>query len=144
MVTWTCPRQRSAAGVADVATGAPTTQQLDPAERGVLDIRTAAIEHLVEHIADGVAGTVRFSSTLDRLRGRGCPHADASVRGSSVWISLDIAVQWPSPVESIASDVRAQVMTEATRMSGSDVRRVDVTVQVLSADQVGPPRRRVQ
>ncbi|MEO8748816.1 MAG: Asp23/Gls24 family envelope stress response protein [Allobranchiibius sp.] len=116
----------------------------DPAARGVLDIRTAAIEHLVEIIADEVPGTVRFANTLDKLRSRGYPNAQASVRGSTTWISLDIAVQWPSPVESIAAHVRSQVLTEATRLSGSEVRRVDVTVHVLSADQVGPPRRRVQ
>ncbi len=121
-----------------------TDERVDPGGRGVLDIRTAAIEHLVEHIANGVDGTVRFASTLDKLRGRGCPHAQASVRGSTTWISLDIAVLWPSPVESIASDVREQVLAEATRMSGSEVRRVDVTVRVLSADQAGPQRRRVQ
>lgn len=135
--------------VADVATeegtaAAAGTDVVDPGERGVLDIKTAAIERLVEHIANGVGGTVRFASTLDKIRGRGCPHASASVRGSSTWISLDIAVQWPSPVESIATQVREQVLAEATRMSGSHVRRVDVTVHVLSADQAGPQRRRVQ
>ncbi|MBO1755019.1 hypothetical protein [Allobranchiibius sp. CTAmp26] len=119
-------------------------QASEPSTRGILDVRSAAIEHLAEHIAADVAGTVNYRSNMDKLRGRGYPHAEVSIRGASSWITLDIAVAWPGVVEDIASTARDQVRTETTRLSGSDVRRVDVTVHVLTADQVGAPERRVR
>lgn len=116
----------------------------DPATRGTLDVRTAALEHLAEHVAAEVSGTVEYRSNMDKLRGRGYPHADVSIRGASSWITLDIAVAWPAAVEEVAATAREQVRTETARLSGSDVRRVDVTVHVMSADQVDTPQRRVQ
>lgn len=112
--------------------------------RGTLDVRTVAVEHLVEHIAAQVPGSVGSRSGLDRLRGRGYPRAQASVRGSSSWIRLEIAVVWPSSIEQIATVTRERVRSEAARMTGSDVRRVDVTVHVLTADQADTHPRRVQ
>lgn len=125
---------------------APTTSEPahEASTRGTLDVRSAAIEHLAEHIAADVVGTVSYRSNIDKLRGRGYPHAAVSIRGASSWIALDIAVAWPGVVEDIASTTRDQVRTETSRLSGSDVRRVDVTVHVLTADQVGAPERRVR
>ena len=116
----------------------------DAATRGTLDVRIAAIEHLAEHVATEVDGTVAYRSGLDKLRGRGYPRAQVSARGPASWISLDIAVAWPSAVEQVAAAARDHVRTETARLSGSDVRRVDVTVHVISADQVSAPRKRVQ
>ena len=151
MVSWTCPHW-SVASVTN--TTAPTDQDgaaadtsdagSDPATRGTLDVRIAAIEHLAEHVARDVDGTVAYRSGLDKLRGRGYPHAQVSARGPASWITLDIAVAWPSAVEQVAAAARDHVRTETARLSGSDVRRVDVTVHVISADQVDSPQRRVQ
>lgn len=85
---------------------------------------------------------MRFRSGLDKLRGRGYPHAQVAVRGSSSWITLEIAVVWPAPVEQIAGVARERVRSETARLTGSDVRRVDV--DVLSAGQVDTHPRRVQ
>ena len=117
---------------------------IDPAARGILDVRSTAIEHLAELVAGDVAGTVKYSSGLAKLRGRGYPHAAVSIRGASSWITLDIAVVWPGNIEDVATATREQVRTETTRLSGSDVRRVDVTVHLLTADQVDTSERRVR
>lgn len=127
--------------------GAGTPQKTpddDAAARGTLDVRAEAIEHLAELVAADVAGTVRYRSTMDKVRGRGYPHAEVSIRGASSWLTLDIAVAWPAAVEEIAQAARDHVRTETTRLSGSDVRRVDVTVHLLGADQGDAPRRRVR
>ncbi|KYH45402.1 hypothetical protein [Branchiibius sp. NY16-3462-2] len=129
--------------MADVHSGGvPDTQ--DAAERGTLDVRAAAIEHLAEHIAQGVPGTVTHRSGLDKLRGRGFPNAQVTIRGAASWITLEIAVAWPGPVEKIAAHVRDQVRADTSRLSGSQVRRVDVTVHVLTADQFETTERRVR
>lgn len=116
----------------------------DPDTRGTLDVRIAAIEHLAQHIAGEVDGTVPYRSGIDKLRGRGLPHAQVTAQGPSSWITLDIAVAWPSAVEHVAAAARERVRTETSRLSGSDVRRVDVTVHVISADQDNAPQKRVQ
>lgn len=128
---------------ADASQGA-SGQAEDPAARGTLDVRAAAIEHLAEHIAADVAGTVNYRSNMDKLRGRGYPHAEVTIRGAVSWLTLEIAVPWPAAVEEIAQTTRGQVRSETTRLSGSDVRRVDVTVHLLTTDQADSPRRRVQ
>lgn len=115
----------------------------DAAHRGTLDIRTTAMEHLVQHVASEVPGTMRYRSGLDRLRGRGYPHAEVDVRGSAIWVRLEVAVRWPTPVEDIAVQARERVRSETMRLSGSEVRRVDVSVHMLCADQVDTTQRRV-
>lgn len=116
----------------------------DVEQRGTLDIRTSALEHLVEHAVSEVPGTVRYRSGLDKLRGRGYPHADVDVRGSTTCIRLEIAIVWPTAVEDIATRARDRAREQTARLSGTDVRRVDVTVHVLSPDQVDTTGRRVQ
>lgn len=118
-------------------------EQQDPAQRGTLDVRTVAIQHIVEQVASRVPGTVAHSAGLGKLLGKGYPSADVDVRGSSTWIRLQVAVVWPTAVEEIAVRARDQVREQTARLSGSDVRRVDVTVHVVPADQVDATSRRV-
>ncbi len=115
----------------------------DPGQRGTLDVRTVAIQHIAEQVASQVPGTVAHSAGLGKLLGKGYPSADVDVRGSTTWIRLDVAVVWPTAVEQIAVRARDQVREQTARLSGSDVRRVDVTVHVVSADQVDGTGRRV-
>lgn len=118
-------------------------KQQDPADRGTLDVRTIAIEHIVERAASQVPGTIAHNAGLGKLLGKGYPSADVDVRGSSAWIRLQVAVVWPTPIEQIAVRARDQVREQTVRLSGVDVRRVDVTVHVVAADQVDATSRRV-
>lgn len=154
-VTWTPPNSSAANVSKTAAAGAEAEgqqktesqqkqeQQQDPGQRGTLDVRTVAIGHIVEQVASQVPGTVAHSAGLSKLLGKGYPSADVDVRGTSIWIRLQVAVVWPTALEGIAVRARDQVREQTARMSGSDVRRVDVTVHVVAADQVDDASRRV-
>lgn len=122
------------------AASAPT----EAAERGTLDVRIKALQHIVERIALGVHGSVAHETVLGRLRGNGTPNATVTMEGRSARVHIDVAVTWPCRVAEIAQDVRDTVLREATRLSGVDVRTVDVTVQTLTREDANQPERRVQ
>ncbi|MDQ2851377.1 MAG: Asp23/Gls24 family envelope stress response protein [Actinomycetota bacterium] len=133
----------SKAAVAGAEAESQPKHQQDPAQRGTLDVRTVAIQHIVERAASQVPGTVAHSAGLGKLLGKGYPSADIDVRGASTWIRLQIAVVWPTALEEVAARARDQVREHTTRLSGTDVRRVDVTVHVVAADQANDTTRRV-
>lgn len=123
-----------------------TDEATDPqgaGQRGTLDVRTVAIQHIAEHVASQVPGTVRHTAGLGKLLGKGYPSADVDVRGSCTWIRLQVAVLWPTAIEDIAVWVRDRVHEQTARLCGSEVRRVDVTVHVVGAGQVQDTSRRV-
>lgn len=146
-MTWTPPSSPAAdvskPAATDAATNSGARGGHDPQQRGTLDVRTVAIGHIAEHVASQVPGTVAHSTGLGKLLGKKYPSVDVDVRGSSTWIRLEIAVVWPTAVENIAARARDKVRSETARLSGSDVRRVDVTVHVLAPDQVDDTGRRV-
>ncbi|GAB3110041.1 hypothetical protein GCM10027055_08830 [Janibacter alkaliphilus] len=102
--------------------------------RGTLDVRVAAIRRIAERASLDVAGTVRRSSTLGRLRGTAAPHADVRVSDRTARIELRVACAWPAPVSSIATEVRDTVLRETSRLSGVPVTTVDVTAVAVSPD----------
>ncbi|WP_265442490.1 hypothetical protein [Flexivirga meconopsidis] len=116
------------------AAPADTAELGDPATRGRLEVRTGALQHLVEHAAATVPGTVTQRSGLDRLRGRGYPHADITVKGSTSWVTLHVAAVWPCAVEQIMTTTRDRVQAKATELSGTTVAEVDVVMHLVSAD----------
>ncbi|MDO9380759.1 MAG: Asp23/Gls24 family envelope stress response protein [Nocardioidaceae bacterium] len=115
-----------------------------PEERGSLDVRSKAVTHIAERAADEVEGTVRNASTLQKATGRGYPRASVRLDRNRAWIDLDVAVTWPAPAARIAQQVRDGVAARTTTLSGLDVRRVDVTVHVITQTEDDTPRRRVQ
>lgn len=116
--------------------------QRPEAERGALDVHDRAVARIAEHAAILVPGTVRHSSTIDRIRGRSYPHADVVVEGSRAWVDLDVAATWPCRVAELLESVRRSVLAEARRLSGLDVVRVDVRLHLADPSQVDEPARR--
>lgn len=110
------------------------------AERGTLEVRTRALQHLAEHAATQVRGTVAHTSRIGAL-GRGYPRADVSVESSRAWITVDVAATWPCRVTALAAEVRGSVRSETIRTTGTDVCTVDVTVHVVDADDDQQSRR---
>jgi uncharacterized alkaline shock family protein YloU len=100
-------------------------------ERGTLDVHARALEHIAERAAEQVPDTVRQSSALDRIRRKGYPHASVTVQRSRAWIELDVAATWPCRVTELATQVRDRVLAEAARLSGIDVRSVDVNLHIV-------------
>ena len=120
--------------------------QHTPAEdRGTLEVSVRAIERIVTHAADGVPGTVRHESVLQRLRRSSYPRADVTVRGARAWIDLDVAAVWPCRAERLADNVRRQVLAEAGELASVQIERLDVTLHVVApGDLAGAEERRVR
>jgi len=114
-------------------------------ERGTLEVRASALEHIAQRAAEQITGTVAQSSAMDRLRGKGYPHASVTVQRSRAWVKLDVAASWPCPVTELATRVRDHVLAETTRLSGLDVRSVDVNIHIATHhDERSSSRSRVR
>lgn len=112
------------------------------AERGTLEVRTRALQHIVERTVLGAEGAVTHRRALGKLRGGDSPQAAITMEGRHARVSVDVAAVWPCRVSDIAERVRETVMQEAPRLSGVDVRTVDVTVHVLRPGDVDEHQRR--
>lgn len=87
-------------------------------------------------------GSVTNTPTLGRLRGRGSqPHADVRIRGSRAWVDLSIAATWPCRATELVESVRQTVLEQAGRLSGLDIARVDVHLQLVETDGTAETRR---
>lgn len=111
----------------------------DPDDRGTLDIRTKALERLVIGAALQVPGSVSRPAGLQQgglqqLAARSLPSATVTFRGTTAVADLHVAATWPCRAEQLAADVREAARVEASRLSGADLGRVDVTLHVVAAD----------
>lgn len=106
-----------------------------PEERGTLDVRSRAVEHIVAQASLQVPGCVARPAGLQQLGTRSLPSASVTFRGSIAIADLHAAATWPCNAEELASTIRASVREEASRLSGTDLERVDVTLHVVPADE---------
>ncbi|MFE6509195.1 Asp23/Gls24 family envelope stress response protein [Nocardioides sp. NPDC057764] len=114
----------------------------DPAEdRGTLDVRNKALQRIIEHAALKVPGTVAHRSALGRVTGSAFPKADITAEGRAVRVKLDVAMAWPGSVSRIATAARDAVRQEAFRLSGIEIRSVDVTVHAVDPSTEDTGRR---
>ena len=105
-----------------------------PDERGTLDVRTKALQHIVERIVLDTPGTVARTGTLGRIVGATSPRVAITMQGQRARVTVDVAAHWPCQVTRIAAVVRDRVRDEATQLSGVNIRSVDVTVHLVGAD----------
>ncbi len=116
-----------------------------PEARGTLDVRVKALERVVEEVVRQTPGTVSHTSTLRRIVGGATPSASTTVHAGAARIEVRVSCAWPCDVTAIAADVRDRVLLEAPRMTGVEVRTVDVVVEVVSPDDLDDlATRRVQ
>jgi uncharacterized alkaline shock family protein YloU len=141
-----------------LGTGSPPLNEAAPSgelspgadERGILDVRVRAIQHIAEKSALNVKGSVAHNSLLDKISGGGTPSAHVTMVGHSARIRLTIATVWPSPVAKIGRQVQDAVRRDTARLAGVDIRTVDVHIRVLTPTQAsgsnnaGSAVRRVQ
>lgn len=121
------------------------TEPADPGEdRGTLDVRNKALQRIVERVALQLPGTVAQSSTLGRIAGTALPKADITAEGRAVRVKLDIAMIWPGNVSRVATAARDAVRQEGFRLSGIQIRSVDVTVHAVDPADVEDTGRRVE
>ena len=118
---------------------AATIEAVPPEERGTLEVRSQALQHLVETVVRRTPGTAAHKAGLGRIGlgqvGLGSSYPQASVRlqGGRARITVDVACVWPCRVTEIATRVRDEVLAQGTRLSGVEIRDVDVTAHLVPA-----------
>lgn len=113
----------------------------DAGDRGRLSIAPAVVRRIAERAVDTTPGTARTARTLAGV-GVGAQGSSASVdgEGSQVRLRLELALHYPAAVRAVVAAVRARVAEDVERMTGYQVRGVDVVVTGL----VAPTRARVE
>ena len=111
------------------------TDTLAPADdRGSLDVRAKAVEHIVANASLEVPGCVARPAGIQKLA-RSLPSASVTFRGSVAIAELHAAATWPCRAQELASTIRDTVRAEASRQSGLEISRLDVTLHVVPADE---------
>lgn len=75
------------------------------------------------------------SKDLDAL-----PKTTVQVDGSKAFVTVELAVRWPSPVGEIAAAVRARVRDRIGGLAGLQADEVHIVVADLVTDITPPPR----
>lgn len=68
------------------------------------------------------------------------PACSAEVDGALAFVELTMSVRYPAPVRQVAEQVRRQVTSRVTELTGLQVVEVDITVPALVHDLPRPPR----
>jgi uncharacterized alkaline shock family protein YloU len=118
-------------------------------DRGNLTIADRVVERIAGQAAtevDHVTGVPRrvLGQTLGKVKADSQARASAKVDGSIVSISVDIAVEYPTPVRSVAAAVRRHVASTVHSLCGLDVVEVHVDVPHFYTSAAVAPTRRVQ
>lgn len=114
------------------AVPAGSASDVDAADRG----RTSIADRVVAKVAAQAATEVDHADGLRRsIAGRslGSPRvrASADVDGHVATLSLDLAVDYPSPVRQVTRAVRRHVAERVATLCGMQVDHVDITVAAL-------------
>jgi uncharacterized alkaline shock family protein YloU len=70
----------------------------------------------------------------------GLPKTTVDVDGSKAYVSLEISVRWPAPIQQVTAQVRNHVRGRVRELAGLDVDEVDIVVADLATDITPPPR----
>lgn len=120
----------------DLPTSPAGTALRPAAERGSLVVRDRVVQRLVEAVVSAVPGTAdhREETGLGRLGlGGSYPRAAVELQGGRARVTVDAACVWPCRLDELAVRVRDEVLTEVTRLSGVEVRDVDVALHPVPA-----------
>lgn len=112
----------------------------DASTRGRLVIDDRVVERIATLAAQEVAGVARSGSMLGSLVGRRYPVSDAHTAGGHTTVSVELAVVWPTPLGSVARQVRDHVHERLRSLTALTVDSVDVTAAKIvhaEADEKG-------
>ncbi|MDQ1650483.1 MAG: hypothetical protein QOG60_2540 [Frankiaceae bacterium] len=121
----------------------------DIENRGSLHIAPRVVEKVaaaaaveVEHVT-GVPRRI-LGQTVGKVKSDSQARADAKIDGSTVSVSLTVAVEYPTPVRSVAAAVRANVVKQVGALCGLSVVQVNVDVPHFYSSAAQQSTRRVQ
>lgn len=120
-------------GAAVLEEAAPVT---DPGDRGRLQVRGRAIEHLVEAAVLTTPGVRRHGKALSGLIGHDLPRVDAVVAGDHVRTEVEIAAEWGRPLAALSADVRARITTALCDHAGLVVDGIAVHVAAIVIPEI--------
>jgi uncharacterized alkaline shock family protein YloU len=118
----------------DVTAPQPTINV--PGQRG----RTTIADRVVTRVAARAVAEVEQTGgvarelagiTLGRQTGAGTAHVSARIDGHLTMIALRLSVNYPAPVRTLTREVRSHVIERVTRLTGLEVRQVDIDVARL-------------
>lgn len=114
---------------------------VDPEARGTTTLADRVVAKVA---ARAVAETTRAGGAGRRLTGRlggdGPARVDVEVDGTLATVSIRLSVTYPAPVREVAREVRAHVVEQVRRLTGLQVKEVDVTVVALTTAAQGRSR----
>jgi len=127
-----------------VAAADPTARrELPPVdERGRTVVADAVVRRIATIAAREVDDVVVERTGLDRITGRGLPHADVVVAGQTSRVSVEVATRWPAPLSTVTAAVQDHVRERVSTLTGMTVTAVDVRVASVSYGRTA--RRRVE
>jgi uncharacterized alkaline shock family protein YloU len=97
-------------------------------DRGRTTIADQVVERIAAMAAAEVESVVDTRGGLTRLLLGHLPRASATVAGSTSRIQVEVAASWPTPLGTLAAQVRDHVSERVTTLSGLVVTAVDVSV----------------
>ncbi|KKF01862.1 Asp23/Gls24 family envelope stress response protein [Mycolicibacterium obuense] len=103
----------------------------DPGDRGSLQVRDRAIEHLVEAAVLTTPGVRRHGRALSNLVGHDLPRVDAVVAGDHVRTAVQVAAEWGRPLAALSADARGRITTALRDHAGLAVDGVTVHVAAI-------------
>ncbi len=115
----------------------------DPGERGRLVVHDRVVETIATAAACEISGVRRSGGTLDGVVGRRFPKVEARTAGTRTRLTVEVAVQWPSPLGQVLAQVRDHVRSQVHDLTGLDVDAVDVLAARVLTDRPTEQRRRV-
>ncbi|HEY8453657.1 MAG: Asp23/Gls24 family envelope stress response protein [Micromonosporaceae bacterium] len=128
-----------AGGRGSRSAGAATAGQgvgADTASRGRTDIADRVLEKIAAHALTEVAGAGGVARRVlgvpvGRGAGGSAPRVDARTDGRLAMLRMTVSVGWPAPVRQVAQRVREHVIERVSRLTGLEVRQVDIDVEAL-------------
>ena len=122
----------------------PAGAELAPAgQRGSTDIADRVVEKIAAGAVaevDDAYGSARRLLGL-RMPGATAPRVTVLIDGHLATVRVAMSVRYPAPIRQVAREVREHVMERVGKLTGLDVRHVDIEIPTLITPDRG---RRVQ
>lgn len=122
--------------------------ETDAASRGRLEIAEKVVEKIASRAAgelEAVGGsTGGFLGIGDHVELSARPRASVQLSGQVATIELTVGVRYPVPLRRTGEELRQRVRSQVTKLTGIDVRQVDVEISWLLPDDTASRTRRLE